>query len=112
MIIEPGIPYPQQVLVIGQPPTRCILKNGDPSVMAPYGSCMPRALAIVARAPCGPSVKKALKAANLGGGVRYSGHSKPHVRFPLLLGKTLRPRSPLLRWCGKTGHVVVSGENG
>jgi hypothetical protein len=46
---------------------RSIPKNGAPSVMAPCGSCMPLVLAIVATVPCEHSVKKAPKAASLGG---------------------------------------------
>lgn len=39
------------------------------------------------------------------------------VFWPLEASRTVSPPprengSPLLRWCGKTGHVVVSGENG
>lgn len=50
-----------------QPPTHSISRSGASNVMVPYGSCMLRALAIVASAPCARNVKKAAPRSNRDG---------------------------------------------
>ena len=64
---------------------RYIPKKGVPSAMVPCESCMLRASVIAALVPYVHSVKKALKAANLGGSVRCCGRSPFLPRIPALL---------------------------
>ena len=65
----PGSAFPcnQMERCVARLIARSIHRSGAPSGMAPCGSCMPRGSAIVATVPCEPNVKKALKAASLGG---------------------------------------------